>query len=115
VDDFQEYCEGREGMTREFSHEAETCEECQKQGFTIRHGLIRNPGKFEGESLSTYHAWHYVLEGMEDDTVYDGNHPISRVGNVIVDENEAGFVCGVAYDKMEQAMDKMDEIAKEVG
>jgi len=102
-------------MSREFSKEAETCEECQKQGFTIRHRLIMNPGKFEAEPLSTYHAWHYVLEGMEDDTIYDGDHPISRVGNVIVEESEAGFVCGQVFDTMEEAMDWIDRTEAEIG
>ena len=50
-------------------------------------------GKFEGESLSTYHAYHIMLDGFADDD--DGQS--WRVGNVIAREHDDGFVIGHAY------------------
>ena len=62
-------------------------------------------GKFEGEHISTYHAYHMSLEGLEDEF----NGPYSRVGDVIIYHSDQGFVYGEAYDTEEAAIEAFDE------
>lgn len=86
---------------KQFSDEAETCAECLAQEFTIEHGAIRGPGKFEAEPLAAYHAYHVMLDGGADDD--DG--PAWRVGNVICEESEQGFVGCDIYDDEADAIE----------
>ncbi len=99
-----------------FSEEAESCEECLSQEFDLNEsGAIKGPGKFEGEPLATYHAWHLILDGFSDDEIedFDGTL-ISRVGNVIAQESESGFVYGSVFDSDGAAIERMAEIETEV-
>jgi len=42
--------------------------------------IIGDPGKFEGECVFVRDLWHdVVMNGMEDETVYDGDTPVSVV------------------------------------
>ena len=86
--------------TKLFSDEADTCEECRAEEFTIRDGIIRDPGKFEAEPLIAYHAYHVMLEGFADDD--DG--PAWRIGNVICEESDQGFVYSETYESDEAAI-----------
>jgi hypothetical protein len=92
-------------MTKQFSDEADECLECQARGFTTWHGQIRNPGKFEGEPLAAYHAYHTMLDGFYDDI--DGAN--WRVGNVICYEDNSGFVYATIYDTEEEAIAAWEE------
>lgn len=80
--------------TGRFSDEAKTCAECLAQGYEIEHGAIRNPGKFEAEPLAAYHAYHVMMDGFADDD--DG--PAWRVGNVVCEESDQGFVYAEVHD-----------------
>lgn len=77
-----------------FSDEAETCTTCAGQEFTIRDGIIADPGKFEAEPLATYHAYHVMLDGGADE---DGGWAW-LVGNMICEETDQGFVGGTIYE-----------------
>ena len=79
---------------KQFSDEVDTCDDCLGKGFTIKHDLITNPGKFGAETLATYHAYHVMMDGFADDD--DG--PDWRVGNVICHEQDTGFVDGTVFD-----------------
>jgi hypothetical protein len=83
-----------------FSDEAMTCEDCYHQGFRVLDGgAIGNPGKFEGESISTFHAYHIMLDGFADDS--DGAAWL--VGNMICEESNNGFVSADIYNSDEAA------------
>lgn len=60
---------------------------------------ILGPGKFEGEILGTYHAYHIMLDGFEDDS----NGPYWRVGNTICFERDTGFVDGEHFESETEA------------
>lgn len=95
-----------------FSEEAETCAECIEaypESTRAAHdaSVIRGPGKFEGEHISTFHAYHVMLEGMADDQL----ESCWRVGNVIAFERSDGFVIGTVYDTAGEASDAFDKIA----
>lgn len=92
-----------------FSEEADTCADCLAQEYTIEHGLIRDAGKFEGEPLAAYHAYHFMLNGFQDEDI-DG---VVRVGNVLIEESESGFVYSSVYDTEEEAIARMAEIEVE--
>ena len=93
---------------KQFSEEVDTCEECQIAGYTLNeYGIITNPGKFEGEPLAAYHAYHVMMNGFADDD--DG--PAWRVGNVICEESDQGFVHAEIYDTEEQAIEAWDASA----
>lgn len=66
---------------------------------------ICDPGKFEGEHISTYHAFHISMEGGDDDF----NGPYSRVGDVIIYHSDQGFVYGEVYDSEEAAIEAFNE------
>lgn len=84
-----------------FSEEAQTCAECAAEGFTIdpASGLIRGPGKFEAEPIETFHAYHVMLGGFTDDDAGSA----WRVGNVICEESDSGFVYGRVFGSDEEA------------
>jgi hypothetical protein len=82
-----------------FSDEAETCEQCIGEEFTLRDGLIANPGKFESEPLSTFHAYHVMLDGGQD----EDSGRAWLVGNMICEESESGFVGADVYESDEEA------------
>lgn len=99
-----------------FSDESATCSECLEQDFTMEYDLIRDLGKFQGEPLATYHAWHFAMDGFQDDTVTFGSEDYTsevydRIGNVILSYSEAGFVYGDVSDTEEEAIAKMEELA----
>ncbi len=75
-----------------FSDASLGCLECLTEypGETLLQGVIHNPGKFEGEHISTYHAWHTYMEGGSDDQ----NGPYILIGNMILHCQEVGFVVG---------------------
>lgn len=74
-----------------FSDEAAMCAECAAEAFEMTEwDTIRGPGKFEGEPLCTYHAYHVVLDGCSDDSGDDWD----RVGNVLLVYSGQGFVSG---------------------
>lgn len=112
-------------MDKLFSDEAATCTECVESGFTLRlyqdglptdkkadeltpdqrqEAVIQSLGKFEGETLATYHAYHVMLEGGAD----DDNGPYFRVGNVICYERDSGFVDGKVCPSDEAAISLWD-------
>lgn len=112
-----------------FSDEAETCVECLNQAFILRTyrdgiptdrdattedvqegGVIQNPGKFEGEVLATYHAYHVMLDGGADD---EGG-PIWRVGNVVCEDSEQGFVYGEVFGSDAEAQQAFDDAEDEL-
>ena len=84
----------------EFSDEAKTCTECKSQGFTFSNDVIQDAGKFEGETVETFHAYHVMLEGGADDD--DENE--WRVGNMICAEDSNGFVYGDVLDTEAEAV-----------
>lgn len=84
----------------EFSEEAKTCPLCTDEGFSIEDDTIRNLGKFEGEPLACYHAYHVMLDGCAD----DDEGPCWRVGNVICEESEQGFVYCTIFDTEAEAV-----------
>lgn len=88
----------------EFSDEAEECQECAEVGFTIVAGVIRKPGKFEGEPLATYHAYHVAMDGFWDDRTDD----YDRVGNVILFYRSDGFVEGAIFADEAEAIEVWD-------
>lgn len=76
-------------MSKHFSDTAEMCADCAAQGFTLdESGYIMGPGKFEGEPLATYHAYHVMLDGGVDEDY--GRTWL--VGNMVCSESEQGFV-----------------------
>jgi hypothetical protein len=93
-------------MTKQFSDEAETCETCEAEGWTIRGGLIADLGKFESEPLSTYHAYHVMLDGFADES----DEAAWLVGNMICEESELGFVGADVYESEEQARATWDRL-----
>lgn len=92
-----------------FSEEARECETCRASGFTLTFGdlTITDPGKFQGENLSTYHAYHVMLDGFADDD--DG--PSWRIGNVICVESSDGFVSGESFPTNADAINSWDDNA----
>jgi hypothetical protein len=106
---------GSEVMTL-LSEEAATCQECLNQEFTIdpQSELIRDLGKFQGELLATYHAYHHWLNGAQDEDVYfENGQMVTRVGNVLFEESENGFIYGDVFDTEELAIAKMVELEAE--
>lgn len=45
------------------------------EGYEVRDGIIRSPGKFEGEPVYALHFYDAMLNGGGDITVYDGDIP----------------------------------------
>lgn len=43
----------------------------EKEYKVDEYGLIRNPGKFEGECLYTPYFWDFVMNGVEDRYYFD--------------------------------------------
>ncbi len=70
------------------------CDECQKAD-------ISGPGKFQGEPIETYHAYHIMLDGCAD----DDNGPYWRVDAIICYESEQGFVSGELFSSETEAGD----------
>lgn len=60
---------------------------------------ISGPGTFEGEPIETYHAYHLMLEGAQD----EDNGPYWLVGATIAHESDQGHVTGDHYETDEQA------------
>jgi len=83
-----------------FSEEAESCPVCQGEGFTLEHDVIVDPGKFEGEPLATFHAYHLYLDGFGDESLgdVDGFGAYDKVGNVILHHRSDGLIDGTIYD-----------------
>lgn len=70
--------------------------------------IIRTPGKFEGEPVYVRTLWDSTMDGCEDDTLYDGDTPVSvffvdaamraafdlpaQTYAIILWESETGFV-----------------------
>ena len=44
---------------------------------TNEHNIIISPGKFEGECRYVPYFWDKTMEGAEDETIYDGETPVS--------------------------------------
>jgi|TARA_Y100000310_G_scaffold290034_1_gene316896 hypothetical protein len=82
-------------------------------GYDIRAGIIRSPGKFEGERVYTPYYWGFVLDGGGE-TIYDNDTAVEkftvdktdrelfpelvedRAETVYIWENDVGFVyCAV--------------------
>lgn len=100
-----------------FSDEAETCEECRAAEFNIAgDGRIRDPGKFEGEPLATYHAWHTSLDGGCDsecgDVEWFGWYGL--IGNMIVSTDSVGFVGARVFATDEDAAAEYARIEAEI-
>jgi hypothetical protein len=87
-----------------FSDEAPFCPVCiafVAEGHDLTpDGTIIGPGKFEGQHIAVYHAYHVMLDGGQDD---DGG-PEWRVGNVLCYESIDGFVWGTIFDTEEEAI-----------
>ena len=96
----------------QFSDEAKDCGECKNQGFTMSTDKewIVGPGKFEGEALSTYHAYHALMDGFADEN--DG--PSWRVGNVVCVESSDGLVYGEAFPTEADAITSWEDNSVEV-
>lgn len=92
--------------TVRFSDEASACKECGGQGFTFHEGKIQNPSKFESEPLATYHAYHVMLEGGDDES--DGS--VWLIGNMVCEESEQGFVTCCVFDTDEAAIARWEEV-----
>jgi hypothetical protein len=66
--------------------------------FTLKNGLINNPGKFEGEALSTPYFYGIMLDGEgskiritdEDRQLFD-NIPLTASWAVVIEDSQ-GFV-----------------------
>jgi hypothetical protein len=88
--------------------------------------IIRTPGKFEGEPTYAEHFYNLMLDGVSDDTIYDGETPVDvfkvsaediaqfpdldGVDYVILWESEQGFVytremTGAQIEAMRAEMD----------
>ena len=61
---------------------------------------IIDPGKFESEPLSTYHAYHVMLDGGAD----EDHGRAWLIGNMICEETESGFVGADVYASDEEAI-----------
>lgn len=95
-----------------FSEEAESCEECLTAyplSSRAEHdaSVIRGPDKFEGEHISTFHAYHVMGIGGADGE-WDSYF---LVGNVIAFERSDGFVTGEVFDTAGEASDRFAQIA----
>ena len=79
----------------------DTLKELQAEYTTDKNGIIRNPGKFEGETLATPYFYDIMLNGeghvielsAEDHTIFDIE---SKYNFVVVLESVSGFV-SLAY------------------
>ncbi len=89
-----------------FSEEAQTCDVCKEEGFTIEHDLIVGPGKFEAEPIATFHAYHFMLDGFTDEDA--GRAWL--IGNMICEESESGFVGADIYESDEAAREVWDKL-----
>ena len=93
-----------------FSEEAADCAECKAEGFTINAGEeIADLGKFEGEPLVTFHAYHNMLNGYMDEEA----RTVWRCGNVVAGESNDGFVTSTTYDTVADAEDAFAPLAEE--
>lgn len=82
------------GMSKHFSDTAKGCADCAAQGFTLdESGCVQGPGKFEGEPLATYHAYHAMLDGGADEDCGGA----WLIGNMVCSESEQGFVSCEIY------------------
>ena len=61
---------------------------------------IGDLGKFEGEPLSTYHAYHVMTEGGQD----EDHGSAWLVGNMICEESDSGFVGADIYKDDAEAL-----------
>lgn len=43
-----------------------TCTDCNIDEYTVENGIIRSPGKFEGEPIHAVHYYHMMLDGFGD-------------------------------------------------
>ncbi len=93
------------------SEEAALCDECRQAGFSLdKNGVIRDPGKFGGEPLSTYHSWHLLMDGFADEFVDDRGFIFAwRTGNVICQETSSGFVYGAVFASEAEAAEAFAE------
>lgn len=61
-------------------------------------GQIMNPGKFEAEQLYCPMYWDRVMNGCEDETIYDNDRPVAIC--IVTDEDRqqyAGLALSGAY------------------
>jgi hypothetical protein len=84
------------------------------KGYTFNHGIIRNPGKFEGESLATLYYYDCYLNGGE--TIFQVTNEESHMFNfnpednknwVYLAESNDGFV-SLVFFKTEEAAQKYE-------
>lgn len=83
------YCELAAGHTEP----CKACDECQNADIT-------GPGKFQGEPIETFHAYHVMIDGHAGDT----NGPYWRVGSTICHERDDGFVESSHFDTDDEAI-----------
>jgi hypothetical protein len=43
-----------------------SCQYCDLDEYTIEDGIIRSPGKFEGEPAHALHFYHYMMDGSAE-------------------------------------------------
>ena len=93
-----------------------------EQMYTIAHGRITSPGKFESERLYVPHFWNASLSGFSNDVRGDATHGFqleaddlvlwpelvedgATVGSWLwVEENDSGFVYGFLGDLIEDEL-----------
>lgn len=83
-----------------FSDASLPCLECLTEypAEVLLQGVIHDPGKFEGEHISTYHAWHTFMAGGSDET----NGPYILIGNMILHCQDQGFIVGDTWESEEE-------------
>lgn len=94
----------------------ETCDECAEfaRDYSFNSwGTVRDPGKFEGEPIETYHAYHQVMDGFEDASLddVDGTEYV-LIGTAIMYVSDSGFVNAQHFDTIEEANAKFGEMCE---
>ena len=86
-----------------------------KKEFRVKDGIIQNPGKFEGEPLSTPFYWDLMMNGEGEfitiepsDRVHFQNIPDDKDVAHVVEDNQ-GFVSVEFLESEEELFDEEDE------
>ncbi len=110
-------------------------EKAESEWTVDRHGVIRDPGKYEAEPLYVAYFHELVLDGASGDTIYDEyDTPIDTFDiddddraafpelggavHIAVWENDQGFVSHKLFDskyKLARWVEKIEEAAAEAG